>query len=109
MQSSAARLAGIPAIWSPAPFPEAALAILGPSLERWIACWRAEGFAPLREAFLGSAAHLGGPVIARLADGAELTGAFENLDETGALILRTADGHLRAVSAADVFFPLLGR
>jgi BirA family biotin operon repressor/biotin-[acetyl-CoA-carboxylase] ligase len=35
----------------------------------------------------------------------EIQGLFEGLDDTGALVLRLADGSARTISAGDVFFP----
>jgi BirA family transcriptional regulator, biotin operon repressor / biotin---[acetyl-CoA-carboxylase] ligase len=45
---------------------------------------------------------LGQPIRARTGT-ASHHGTFQTIDETGALILRTADGTL-AIPAADVFF-----
>ncbi|RMF34976.1 MAG: biotin--[acetyl-CoA-carboxylase] ligase [Alphaproteobacteria bacterium] len=59
------------------------------------------GFAPLRAAWLDHASHLGRPVTARLPRG-EVTGIFETLDETGALVL-AVDGGRRVIHAADIF------
>lgn len=73
---------------------------LGPWLERW----RAEGFAPVRAAWLGRAAGLGHPVTVRL-DGETLTGTFAGLDETGALLLQLPHGGTRRILAGDVFLP----
>ncbi len=60
------------------------------------------GFEPIRTAWLSRAARLGGIVTART--GREtLTGRFETLDASGALVLKTADGR-RAIPAAEIFF-----
>jgi BirA family biotin operon repressor/biotin-[acetyl-CoA-carboxylase] ligase len=64
----------------------------------WLARWRAEGLAPVRAAWLAAAHPLG---TALSAGGAP--GAFDSLDETGALRLRLADGSLRVIHAGDVF------
>jgi BirA family biotin operon repressor/biotin-[acetyl-CoA-carboxylase] ligase len=64
----------------------------------WLARWRADGLAPIRAAWL-AAAH---PVGAALAAG-DARGAFEGLDETGALRLRLDDGSLRLIHAGDIF------
>lgn len=82
--------------------PEAFLAHLAPAFAHWDARLEAEGFAPLRAAWLGRAARLGQPIRARIGT-AEHHGIFRGLDETGALILETAAGPL-TISAADVFF-----
>lgn len=88
-----------------APSPEQALDRLVPAFASWLDVWQGEGFAPLRAAFLARAAGLGEPVTARLADGSEFTGIFEDLDETGRLVLLADDNQRRTVSAADVYFP----
>ena len=62
----------------------------------------AEGFAPIRAAWLARAARLGTSIVAR-AGGAETTGVFETIDDSGALILTTDTGR-RSIAAADVFF-----
>ncbi len=63
---------------------------------------RAYGFAPIREAWLGKAARLGDVIHARLPE-ATLSGTFNTIDETGALVLGTPDGP-RVLPAAEVFF-----
>lgn len=82
--------------------PEALLDALAPAFARWEAVFTAEGFAPLRAAWLAHAARLGEPIRART--GAETRdGLFETIDPQGNLILRTASGTL-AIPAAEVFF-----
>lgn len=83
--------------------PEAFLDCLAPCIAHWESRLDAEGFAPLRAAWLARAARLGRPVAARL-PGREVRGIFETLDETGALVLRTAEGR-RVLPAADLHFP----
>ncbi len=85
-----------------APEPEAALEILAAAFARRAAALSAEGFAPLRAAWLARAARLGEKVVARL-PGEAVTGDFVDLAEDGALVLATATG-LRRIHAADVFF-----
>jgi len=80
-----------------------ALIRLSSHFANWEARWRDEGFAPLRDAWLARAAHLGAPIRARLAK-MELTGIFEDLDAEGALMLRTETGALTRVTAGEVFF-----
>ena len=78
--------------------PDPFLCRLAATFETWLARWRAEGLAPVRAAWL-AAAH---PIDTALtASGAR--GAFEGLDETGALRLRLEDGGLRIIHAGDVF------
>lgn len=78
------------------------LAYLGPAFARFQAQYETFGFAPIRTAWLARAARLGQTVTARTR--AEVSvGTFETIDETGALVLKTAQGR-RAIAAADVFF-----
>lgn len=60
------------------------------------------GFGPIRAAWLSRAARLGQTITARTG-GAELTGRFDGIDETGALLLTTARGR-QAIPAADIYF-----
>lgn len=60
------------------------------------------GFAPIRRAWLSHAAKLGEVITARTMRD-ETIGTFEDVDESGNLILKTAQG-LVAITAADVFF-----
>jgi BirA family biotin operon repressor/biotin-[acetyl-CoA-carboxylase] ligase len=80
----------------PAPF----LEILARSHSRWVARWRDEGFAPIREAWLAAAHPLGSALST--SDG---SGLFDGLDHEGALRLRLADGSVRIIHAGDVFLP----
>ena len=82
--------------------PETLLDRLAPAFDAWHRRLLAEGFAPLREAWLARAAGLGGPVTARTGREA-VHGTFETIDESGALVLRT-DAARRIIPAADVFF-----
>jgi BirA family biotin operon repressor/biotin-[acetyl-CoA-carboxylase] ligase len=88
---------------APPPSPEAALTALAAAFEGWRARHAAEGFAPLRAAWLARAARLGEPIEARLPS-ETLRGTFADLDADGALVLHTAAGP-RRIAAADVFFP----
>ena len=82
--------------------PEPFLDRLAPAFAGWEARFRADGFAPIRAAWLAQAARLGQPITAR--SGSEThAGIFETLDADGRLVLATAQGR-RAIAAADVFF-----
>lgn len=62
----------------------------------------ANGFAPIREAWLSRAARLGEEITARV--GSETyVGVFETIDMSGALVLRTTEGR-RTIPAADIYF-----
>jgi BirA family biotin operon repressor/biotin-[acetyl-CoA-carboxylase] ligase len=82
--------------------PEDFLELLAPAVQGWEERLRADGFAPLRAAWLARAARLGEPVTARLPDRA-VTGRFETIDQAGALVLATATGRV-TLPAADVQF-----
>jgi len=82
--------------------PETFLAALAPAFARWEARLCADGFAPVRTAWLTQAARLGEPVTARTGSQTR-TGIFAGLDEGGALILDAPEGR-QAIPAADIFF-----
>jgi BirA family biotin operon repressor/biotin-[acetyl-CoA-carboxylase] ligase len=82
--------------------PEDFLGLLGPAVARWEMLLAADGFAPLRAAWLARAARLGEAVTARL-PGRVLTGRMETIDETGALVLATDAGRV-ALPAAELHF-----
>jgi BirA family biotin operon repressor/biotin-[acetyl-CoA-carboxylase] ligase len=65
--------------------------------------WLAEGFAPIRAAWLARAHGVGEMIDVRLVN-ETFSGVFEGLDDNGALQVRTADG-LRIVTSGDVFLP----
>ena len=69
--------------------------------------WEGEGFASIRAAWLDRAEGYGGPVTVRL-DRATLEGRFAALDGQGALLLETADGGRRSITAGDLFFAAHG-
>ncbi|WBU65732.1 biotin--[acetyl-CoA-carboxylase] ligase [Paracoccus aerodenitrificans] len=82
--------------------PEEFLDLLAPAFAAWQKRLQTEGFDPVREAFLARAARLGEIITARTGT-EELTGRFEGIDSSGALILGTGNGR-QSVPAADVFF-----
>ncbi|MFN3938571.1 MAG: biotin--[acetyl-CoA-carboxylase] ligase [Gemmobacter sp.] len=84
--------------------PRALLDALAPRFAHWDARLEADGFAPLRDAWLAHAARLGEAIRVRAGD-RDLSGRFEGIDGTGALVLLTPEGRT-AVPAADVFFPV---
>jgi len=82
--------------------PEEFLDTLAVTYAGWEARFVAEGFAPIRDAWLSQAARLGETLTAKLPR-EEITGVFETLDSDGQLILRTPQGQ-RAIAAGDIFF-----
>jgi BirA family biotin operon repressor/biotin-[acetyl-CoA-carboxylase] ligase len=77
------------------------LAALAGRLASWTARWRADGFAPVRAAWLARAAGIGAPIDVRLGN-ALISGRFADLDDDGAMIIETADGTCRRVTAGDI-------
>ena len=82
--------------------PQAFCEHLAEAFARWLAIWRGQGVDPVRARWLARAHPVGTPLVARLADGASIEGLFAGLDETGALLLRTAE-RVVTISAGDVF------
>jgi BirA family biotin operon repressor/biotin-[acetyl-CoA-carboxylase] ligase len=82
--------------------PEDFLDLLAPAVAAWEARLVAEGFEPLRAAWLARATRIGQEITARL-PGREISGRFETVDPTGALVLATADGRV-ALPAGEIFF-----
>lgn len=80
--------------------PETALAGLAAAMARWQGIHAAEGFAPIRAAWLARAEGLGRPVAAS-AGSETLRGTFEDMDDMGRLVLW--DGaQRRRLAAADL-------
>ncbi|MFD1508994.1 biotin--[acetyl-CoA-carboxylase] ligase [Lacimonas salitolerans] len=82
--------------------PEECLDLLAAAFATRKAQFDADGFAPIREAWLARAARLGEDVIARTLR-STMEGRFETIDDTGNLVLVTAQGRM-AIPAADIFF-----
>lgn len=71
------------------------------SLDAHYARYLAEGYGPLRQAWLDRSAVMGRRVRVSGQQG-DTRGTVEGIDEIGALLLRTADGTLERVLAGDV-------
>ena len=85
--------------------PEVLFDDLGAALARVFEIWDGGvGFAAVRADWLAHAVGIGAPIRVRLVAGEE-SGVFEAIDTAGRLVLRTADGEKRTISAGDVFFP----
>lgn len=83
--------------------PERALEALLAAIDRWRGRWEADGFAPLREAWLARAKGLGEPIRVRLPR-TTLQGRFAGLDHDGALLLDTGEATPIRIGAGDVFY-----
>jgi len=82
--------------------PEEFLDALAPAYAQHEARYAAQGFAPIRAAWLDRAARLGETITARTMR-ERYEGRFESIDEAGNLILATGEGRL-AIPAADIYF-----
>ena len=86
-----------------APSPEQALSALAPALDRWLRIWEAEGFSPVRQAWLENGTVRGSRIAVK--EGSVVSeGIFLDLDQDGALVFEAATG-IRRITAADVYFP----
>lgn len=61
------------------------------------------GFGDIRTAWLERAWGVGGPVAIKAGTGV-VEGTFDTIDDTGCLIVRTADGRRTPITAGEVFF-----
>jgi BirA family biotin operon repressor/biotin-[acetyl-CoA-carboxylase] ligase len=68
----------------------------------WLERWRADGFEPVRAAWLDAAFGIGEPITVRLPE-ETLEGVFQGLDDDGALRLGLSDG-ARRIAAGEVYF-----
>ena len=80
----------------------ALLEAFGPHFMARVNRWLDDGFAPIRQSWLGHAYGLGEAIAVDL-PGERLEGRFRDLDEKGSLLLEQADGSLRAITAGDVY------
>ncbi len=81
---------------------QAALTHVAHGFAGWYEQWQAQGFAPIRDAWLARAAGLGTRIRARLPD-REYHGVFEGLSADGALLLNDGTS-IRAITAGEVYF-----
>ena len=84
------------------PAPKDALLHLAARFAKWYEVWRASGFAPVREAWLARASGLGARIRVRLAN-EEISGVFQGIDQSGALLLGLPSGATRTIAAGEVF------
>jgi BirA family biotin operon repressor/biotin-[acetyl-CoA-carboxylase] ligase len=73
-----------------------------PHYQRWFDIGMQGGFGAMRETWLSRAAFKNRSITARLANGTELTGVFNDIDQQGALVLLTESGHY-TVTSADIY------
>ena len=83
------------------PLPETLIAAIAARFAHWLPRFKAEGFAPVRAAWLGRAAGLGGPVTLWLSADRSETGLFTDIADDGALIL-TRNGQSTPYHAGEI-------
>jgi BirA family biotin operon repressor/biotin-[acetyl-CoA-carboxylase] ligase len=76
---------------------------LAEMLAAWLHIWRTQGLAAVAARWRERAHPPGTALTARLPDGSMVTGTFDTLANDGALLIRLADGGVRAIHAGDVF------
>jgi BirA family biotin operon repressor/biotin-[acetyl-CoA-carboxylase] ligase len=83
---------------------EELFATLSDSWAEYRGVWdNGRGFGVVRRLWLERAAGLGEPVAIQTG-GTTVEGTFDTIDDTGCLIVRTADGKRVPISAGDVYF-----
>jgi len=77
------------------------------ALADWRARWQAQGFAPIRAAWLGAAAHRGQGITLKLSGQEPRSGLFVDLDGDGALLFQPEGrGSVERITAGEVHFPV---
>ncbi|MDH3234965.1 MAG: biotin--[acetyl-CoA-carboxylase] ligase [Alphaproteobacteria bacterium] len=85
------------------PAPQDFLPIVATRLLDYYLCWDEEGFGPIRCLWLEESFFAPGDRVTVGGGEAALEGTFEDIDESGALILRLASGETRAISYGEIF------
>ncbi|MEY2927643.1 MAG: hypothetical protein RL367_2120 [Pseudomonadota bacterium] len=91
------------ALGVPAPDPATFLEAMAEIFAAHLATWRSHGTAPIRTRWIERAHPAGTALSVSQPDGTKLEGLFVGLDTDCALMLRLADGSIRAIHAGDVF------
>ena len=86
-----------------APSPKDALLDLAEAFAKWYEAWRTSGFGSIREVWLSRAQRLGRQVRVRLPN-EEIWGVFQDIDNTGSLVLGLRNGTTRTISAGEIYF-----
>jgi BirA family biotin operon repressor/biotin-[acetyl-CoA-carboxylase] ligase len=82
------------------PSPAELLPFVIRAYEGWIQQWQNNGFGPLRDAWLSHAYGLGEQVTTS----DNRRGIFQDMGQSGSLLLRNASGQAIEISAGEVFF-----
>jgi BirA family transcriptional regulator, biotin operon repressor / biotin---[acetyl-CoA-carboxylase] ligase len=86
-----------------APEPQEFVEILADDFAQVLNRWRIYGTAPIFADWQDRAHPIGTKLHGVLPDGQQFSGDYDGLGDDGALMLRLADGSIRAIHAADVF------
>lgn len=70
-------------------------------IEIYFKMWEQEGFTPIRELWMKHAYKIGETIQARLPN-VIYEGVFEDLDDSGVLLLREKDGNLRQINSGEI-------
>ncbi|TCD05289.1 biotin--[acetyl-CoA-carboxylase] ligase [Erythrobacteraceae bacterium CFH 75059] len=87
--------------FGPSPDRDTFAAALAEHMAECVARWRSHGLGPIIRDWLDRAHPAGTPLSFR-AGASEETGRFQSLTADGALLVRTADGTVRQITAGDV-------
>lgn len=85
------------------PTPEDLLPMVADHLLDYYLEWNANGFGPIRRLWLENSFFQPGDPVTVGSGETALTGAFEDIGEDGALVLRLASGQTQAISYGEVF------
>lgn len=85
-----------------APAPGMFVRLLAVAFADALGNWRCNGLPAIRHAWLMRAHAVGTPLETHASDGERVAGAFDGLDEAGALRLRLPDGGTRVIHAGDI-------
>ena len=97
------KVTSLAALGAPVPDHAEFQLILADRIDDWLARWRSEGMIALRTAWVARAHPKGTALTVNVPDGSATQGLFDGLAEDGALMLRLADGTIRAIHAGDIF------
>jgi BirA family biotin operon repressor/biotin-[acetyl-CoA-carboxylase] ligase len=83
--------------------PETLFAPLTAAMATRLNQWhRGANFSAIRADWLARVGGLGKPIRVKISDGELTTGIFEDIDDAGRLVLRSANGTMQALTAGDV-------
>ncbi len=99
----ARKVTSLKALGAAVPLPDEFQTVLAERFDSWVGVWRSSGLDVIRRAWVDRAHPKGTALSVNAPDGSVTEGLFEGLAEDGALMLRLADGSIRAIHAGDIF------